>query len=325
MMLRYKFSFCLQAFFLAFSLLLFSSQATYASHHPKDAPGPVSDSILQQQRDSIIFQLNLQYLNKVNEQGTPYELISIIEEILALDSSFHNHWFNLGLEYIKIKEYDRALAALNQGLALYPDKDNSTLVQIYISISYCHHQSDRYQQEIEILDSASVIFPDHAGITGRYVINSHARVRYTEAEYYRNKLILLLRSEGYDESDIAFYLGRLYLNTDYLEAEKYFRTAYQYDPGNIEKLGALAWVLIQNALKIDEGMTLMGKALEADPTNAVYLHQQGYGYYMKGNYEAALNNLFRARDLYRQYSFELTKHITMVEQAMADKEEQSAR
>jgi len=76
----------------------------------------------------MIFQLNLQYLNSVNEHGTPYEIISIIEEILELDPSFHNHWFNLGLENIKIKEYNRALEALTQGLELYPDKDNSTLV-----------------------------------------------------------------------------------------------------------------------------------------------------------------------------------------------------
>ena len=158
------------------------------------APGALSDSLSEQERDSLIFRLNLQYLNRVNEHGTPYELISIIENILKLDSSFHNHWFNLGLENIKIKEYDRALEALNRGLELYPDKDNASLVQIYISISFCYHQTQRYQQEIVVLDSASQLFPDHAGITGRYMINSHARVRYTEADYYRNKLILILRS-----------------------------------------------------------------------------------------------------------------------------------
>lgn len=321
MYIQHKATLSIPAFLLAFSFLLCSTPEIHALGLHTSEPGLVSDSIVQQQRDSMIFQLNLQYLNRVNEHGTPYELISIIEEILELDSTFHNHWFNLGLENIKIKEYDRALVALNRGLDLYPDKDNSTLVQIYISISFCYHQTNRYQQEIEILDSASVIFPDHAGITGRYVINSHARVRYTEADHFRNKLILILRSEGNNESDIAFYLGRLYLNTDYLEAEKYFRTAYQYDPGNIEKLGALAWVLIQNKLKINEGMALMEKALEADPTNAIYLHQQGYGYYMKGKYEDALSNLHMARDLYQQYSYELNNHIAMVEQAMASNEE----
>lgn len=287
----------------------------------QNLPNLSSDSTMQYKRDSLIFQLNLQYLNRVNEHGTPYELIAILEEILKLDSTFHNHWFNLGLENIKIKEYDRALEALTQGLDQYPDKENSTLVQIYICISFCYHQTHRYQQELEVLNNASRIFPDHSGILGRYMINSHARVRYTEAEYYRNKLIPILRSEGTDDSDIAYCLGRLYLNTDYLEAENYYRKAYQYDPDNIEKLAALAWVLIQNALKIDEGMALIGKALESDPTNAVYLHQQGYGYYMKGNYAKARANLYMARDLYQHYSFELNSHIALVEKAISGNEE----
>lgn len=306
---------------LAFSLYLCFPLNAEAIHKGELIPGPVSDSILQQQRDSMLFNLNLKYLNGVNDQGTPYELISIIEEILELDPSLHYHWFNLGLENIKIKEYDRALDALAQGLVLYPAKDNPSLAQIYISISFCYHQMERYQQELEVLDHAAQMFPEHSGITGRYVINSHARVRYTEAEHYENLLVMVLRSEGYNESDIAFYLGRLYLNTDYLEAEKHFKIAYQYDPDNIEKLGALAWVLIQNALKIDEGMDLIEQAIEADPNNAIYLHQQGYGFYVKGNYEDALFNLYSARDLYQQYSFELNSHIEMVEQAIASREE----
>lgn len=314
-------SYRLPVLLLALWLFLCISTDVFAIQKTDKFPGPVSDSILQQQRDSMLFQLNLLYLNGVNDQGSPYELISIIEEILELDPSFHNHWFNLGYENIKIKKYDHALDAFSQGLAIYPSENNPSLAQIYISISFCLHQMERYQQEIEVLDRATQIFPDHPGITGRYVINSHARVRYTEAEDYRNQLILILRSEGYNESDIAFYLGRLYLNTDYLEAEKHFRTAFQYDPDNIEKLGALAWVLIQNALKIDEGMQLIEQAIEADPNNAIYLHQQGYGYYVKGNYEDALLNFYCARDLYQQYSFELISHIQMVEQAISSKEE----
>ena len=86
-------------------------------------------------------------------------------------------------------------------------------------------------------------------------------------------------------------------------------------------MGALAWVLIQNALKIDEGMALIEQANEADPNNAIFLHQQGYGYYVKGNYEDALFNLYNARDLYQQYRFELNSHIELVEEAIASADE----
>jgi hypothetical protein len=82
-------------------------------------------------------------------------------------------------------------------------------------------------------------------------------------------------------------------------------------------MGALAWVLIRNALKIEEGMMLIEKALEADPGNAMLLHQQGYGFYIQGNYNAALFNLYSARELYQQFNFEINNHIEMVEDALA--------
>ena len=44
-----------------------------------------SDTITQQEKDSILFLLNLEYLNAVNDYETPFELIPIIEKILHLE------------------------------------------------------------------------------------------------------------------------------------------------------------------------------------------------------------------------------------------------
>jgi tetratricopeptide (TPR) repeat protein len=305
------------------TLLLAFLPGPLLSNGPDTAiSGPVADSILEQQRDSILFSLNLEYLNGVNEHKTPFELIPIIEEILTLDPAQYNYWFNLGMENIKIKEYYRALDALNRGLELYPSERESNLDQIYISLSFCYHKTEKHQKEREILDRLSAQNPNNPGTIGRYLICAHYRMRFSEEVEYRKHLVSVLRWRMYDESDIAFYLGRLYLNEDYLEAEKYFRIAYQYDPDNVEKMGALAWVLIKNALRIDEGMALIERAIEADPGNAVYIHQQGYGFYMKGNYEDALFNLYNARELYQEYSYELDTHILMVEEAIARLAEQ---
>jgi tetratricopeptide (TPR) repeat protein len=269
----------------------------------------------------MLMELNLQFLNAVNEKRSPFEVISIIEEILVLDPNRYNHWFNLGIEYIKIHEYHRAIDALNQGLALYPPEDNSTLCQIYISLSFCFNRIEKHQKEKEILDQASLLFPEHPGIIGRYVICAHSRMLFHEAEEHLQHLTLILRKRGLNEAEIAYHLGRLYLNTDYMVAEKYFRVAYQYDPGDVEKQGALAWVLIQNALRIKEGMSLMQEAIAADPDNATFIHQLGYGYFVQGEYKTALENLYRARDLYGEYNFELDHHIEMVQNALLSLEQ----
>ncbi len=301
-----------------------SSPAYGCLTDPEDEKqGPVSDSIMEQQRDSILFSLNLEYLNGVNEHRTPFELIPIIEEILSIDPGQYNQWFNLGMEYIKIKEFYRAADAFNQGLEIYPSDQMATLEQIYLSLSFCYHKTERHQKELEILDMLAEYHPHGPAILGRYMICAHYRMRFTEEVEYRDQLVSVLRDKRENESDIAYYLGRLYLNEDYLEAEKFFTIAYHYDPENIEKMGALAWVLIMNALRINEGMALMRKAIEADPENPVYIHQLGYAYYIKGKYEDALENLYSAKDLYQEYSFELDNHIRLVEEAIALLEDQS--
>ena len=289
-----------------------------AASNPNPNPAdPVADSILKQQRDTMLFQLNLDFLNAVNDRKTPYEVITIIEEILEIDPQQHNQWFNLGIEFIKIHEYYKAIDALTQGLDVYPTEDKSTLCQVYISLSFCYNKIEKHQKEKEILDIASQLFPDHPGIIGRYVICAHSRMRFHEAEDHLEQLTLELRKEGFNEAEIAFHMGRLYLTTDILVAEKHFRVAYYYNPEDVEKQGALAWVLIQNALRIDEGMTLMREAIESDPDNAAFIHQLGYGFFVKGEYETALDNLYNARELYQEYSYELDNHIRMVEEALA--------
>lgn len=301
-----------------------STSLSARSFGPVDGdPDRLTDSTMIEQRDSMLFSLNLKYLNGVNEHQSPYALIPIIKHMLDLDPAQYNHWFNLGMEYIKIKEFYLAADALNQGLELYPSEQMATLEQIYISLSFCYHKTERHQKELEILDMLSEYHPHGPTILGRYLICSHYRMRFTEEEEYRTQLVSVLRDKRVNESDIAYYLGSLYLNEDYLEAEKYFTIAYHYDPENVEKMGALAWVLIMNALRIDEGMALMEKAIREDPENPVYIHQLGYGYYVKGKYEDALENLYLARELYQVYSYELDSHIRLVEEAIALLEDQS--
>ena len=283
-------------------------------------PGPLADSIPKQHKDSVLLQLNLKYLNGVNDKSSPYQLIPILETILNLDPDQYNHWLNLGMERIKIREYDKALNALLKGLDLYPAPHNPSLVQVFVSISFCYNKLDDHRKEKEILDYASQHFPNHPEIIGRHMICSYSRSRFGEAESYQVRLIYSLRSKGSSESDIAFYLGRLYMSIEEVEAEKHFRIAYKYDPENMEKLGALAWVLIQDIMKIKEGMSLIEKAIEADSTNALFLHWQGYGFYLQGKYEDALFNLYNARDLYQQFNFEITEHIELVEEAIASRE-----
>lgn len=308
-------------------LLLMSSPAGAAAspslwESPYVPANPhVTDTIRDEIQDSLLFRLNLIYLNAVNDHKSPYEIIPVIESMLELDSSLYNLWFDLGMEQLKIQNYEKAIDAINRGLVIFPASNRHNLFAIYISLSYCYHKTNRHQKEKEILETAARIHPDHPDILGRYAICAHSRLRHTEAEYYIRKLVNALRKDGLSESDIAYHIGTLFMTTDYVEAEKYLRTASHYDPEDQEKKGALAWVLIRNALKIKEGMKLIAEALEADPGNAAFIHYQGYGYYLQGNYQKALENLRKASDLSLDYNFDLENHLKLVEKALTSEQE----
>ena len=274
-----------------------------------------------QETDSLLMELNLAYLDAVELRSDPHEIIPILEKMLMLDATRHNHWFNLGMENIRIHNYREAIYAFNRGLVNYPTEIHPALVRIYVNLSFCHNKLEQFQKEKELLLHASKLFPDNSSLLGRQVINAHSRIRYHEADRYLVELNLLLRQEGLNEAEIAFHLGKLYMTTDYLVAEGYLRTAYRYMPDNPEVKGALAWVLIQNSLRINEGMELMQEALLREPKNPTFNHKIGYGYFRKGDLETALDKLYYARELYSEYNFELDEHIGMVKDAMAALEE----
>ena len=265
-------------------------------------------------------ELNLAYLSAVEENSSPHEIIPILNRILVLDTGQYNQWFNRGMEYIRIHDYDRAIDDLNRGLRDYPSREHPALAQIYVNLSFCYNKQEKFHREKELLLHASSIFPEHTRLLGRQVICAHSRVRYHEADNFRERLLLRLRQDGLNEAEIAYHMGKLYLTTDYLVAEDYFRSAYQYMPDDPQVQASLAWVLIQNSLRIDEGMQLMYKALEKDPDNSTCLHQLGYGYYVKGELETSLAKLYRARVLHSEYNFELDEHIQMVEEAIEAEE-----
>lgn len=307
-------------FILSVALLRIIPLCAIPAENFPSYPGPVANPHFIKQHDSLLIQLNLEYLNGVNNHQIPFELIPIIEKILELDPTQYTHWFNLGQENIKIHEYNDAIEAFQRGLEMFPSRENFSLLRIYVCMSFCYHETGNHKLEKNILKIASGINPDHPEVIGRNAICAHSRLRYSKAEHYHEQLVNVLRSQGINESDIAFYLGRLYMSTDHLEAEKHLRIACQYDQDNLKKQAALAWALIRNPLKIDEGMKLIGQMIRTDPGNAILLHQQGYGYYLKGNYNEALLTLHNAEELYQKYSYELYNHISMVEEAIAQLE-----
>ena len=109
------------------------------------------------------------------------------------------------------------------------------------------------------------------------------------ANRYIKKFISVLKENSSLDADIAAGLALMYRGADKLEkAEEYYRKALLFDPTNPERIYTLAWFLIDNDRKINEGLELIDKALELKP-DYNYLDAKGWGLYKQGKYQEALN------------------------------------
>lgn len=70
-------------YFLIVQASIFSMQPSGPDSLPPYVA--VADSLIEEERDSVLFHLNLAYLNGINERNTPYDQIAIMERILELD------------------------------------------------------------------------------------------------------------------------------------------------------------------------------------------------------------------------------------------------
>jgi tetratricopeptide (TPR) repeat protein len=74
----------------------------------------------------------------------------------------------------------------------------------------------------------------------------------------------------------------------------YFRKAVDADPTNIGALNNLAYLLLEHAHAVDEGMKFARRAQQLAPESPSTNDTLGWAYFREGDYSTALNYLSRA-------------------------------
>lgn len=83
----------------------------------------------------------------------------------------------------------------------------------------------------------------------------------------------------------------------------------------------MAYFLIDKDRNINEGLELVGKALELSPNNYNYLHTIGWAFYKQGKYQEALETLQNSWDLRIEkavYRHEAFLHLEEAKKAIAN-------
>jgi Tfp pilus assembly protein PilF len=104
----------------------------------------------------------------------------------------------------------------------------------------------------------------------------------------------LLKTEPRHADALALLASLEHQAGNYQAAAEAYRKALDIQPRNVLALNNLAFLLVENLGRPDEGLQLAQKAKELAPESAAVDDTLGWAYYHKGLYGSAVQHLERA-------------------------------
>jgi len=235
---------------------------------------------------------------------TPYEAISYVEQMIAINDQAPYNYVNLGDEYNKLLQYDKAIPEYERALEVYkkwgkkPDQ-----VLIYTELGRAYHNTGHYRKEKKLYRKAANDFPLHPLLLTRQAVLSLSEGDTVAANRHISNCKSGLEKLSWSEAKILNNTAIIYSSGDYPDrAEEYYRRARMAEPESIEWMNSLGFFLIDNDRNIEEGLGLIEKALTLRPDNFRLLDSKGWGLYKKGKYREALDIIQRSWNLRLQNS-----------------------
>ena len=247
----------------------------------------------------------------------PERYIRTFKQSLEYDPQQRLSWYQLGLEYFRLDEYEKSIKSFEQVLEL--DKQRGVPLEWRATYRYlgaaCHEVGD-HKREKEVYELGLSIFPDDYGIIRRQAICAISQGDTTRGKELTERYISLI--EDVSEHEELNYLGIIYSAANELDrAEEFYRQALEIKPDFAYAMNNLAANLFEQDKNINEGINLINRALEIYPESSTYLRTKGKGLSRLGKYEEALELFEEAWDLMYYYNHDLYSDIQEAKQAIA--------
>jgi tetratricopeptide (TPR) repeat protein len=237
-----------------------------------------------------------------------------------------NTFYSLGATYFSIQQYEKSVVTFERLFELIKLLDFKwTYVNAYIGAGLCYHELGKFDEEQEVYKIGIRALPDHPDIIVSQAIYAFFLNDTVDASELISKYQSVCEIQGYSTSQIEDGIGNIYMEAGYLkDAHKHYQKAIQVIPEDnysFQAMSDLASLLILNEQDINEGMSLLDQALEADHTDKQLLasiyQTKGLGHYKQGHLKEALEFLNKAWDLSLIYNHEHYLQIQKVEEALA--------
>ena len=251
---------------------------------------------------------------------TPYEEIKYLKQLKELDDIFPGHYYDIGLKYNLLFEYEKAIPEFEKSLEIYDKFDcKPWWVYNYSLLGEAYHKTGQYKKEKKLYKKADQDFPNDPLIIYQKAILSLTEGDTVAANKYFEQYINLTKEDPSSEEFVSIGPAEFYSEAGNLEkAERYLRQELSFLPDNPYRIYKLAWFLIDKDRGIDEGLELIDKALELRPDLKWYLLDcKGWGLYKKGKYEEALKALEGCWNSRVYYQHSIYLHLEAVKKAAA--------
>jgi tetratricopeptide (TPR) repeat protein len=261
-------------------------------------------------------------LNYATYFQTHNEEIKYEKQLMALDDKSPYIYYRLGLSYLKLFQYMKAIPEYEKSLEIYRNLGiKPRWIHNYTGLGTAYHKTGQYKKEGKLYKKAERDFPDDDALINRQAILSLSEGDTLSANRYIEKYISILKGNSITESIIASYLAGIYSEASVMDkAEEYYRQALSLEPENTVRINNLAYFLIDKDRNVKEGLELADRVLGLNPDDFASLYCKGWGLYKQGEYKEALEILQKSWDLRMKnaiYNHEAFLHIEAAKKAFA--------
>jgi len=230
---------------------------------------------------------------------TIYECIKYWKLIVDYDDQMPVPNSNLAGRYGTLQQYDQAISLCKKELDIYNKWGlRPRWVSSYTQLGKFYYKTGQYRKERMLYNKAEKDFPGNTELIYRQAVLALSEGKTKSANAYLENYKSLSKENSVPETEITTNLANIYWEAGLPDqAEKYFREALSLESKTPKLINNLAWFLIDTDRNLNEGLELVGKALELSPENHNFLDSKGWGLYKQGKYQEAFEILQKSWDL----------------------------
>ncbi len=225
-----------------------------------------------------------------DRSGQNSEASDFFRQVRSLDKEAVAPYWQLGFNYIRQKNYPKAVAEFEEVLRLAPDDTQAryVLALLYTQLDYYKKAAGQY---VYLLDNDA----------GDKVKELQLR-RILSQLYFLNKDFSLAQAQCAEilkvrPVDVWSLYMKATIDIEELrkpQGIKGLEEVLKYEPENSEAMNSLAYIYAEDGVELEKALILSEKAIDIEPGIGAYLDTAGWVYYKLGDFKTSIEYLKKA-------------------------------